>query len=633
MFKNSKYVKLMCIVLVFSALALALSLGILAISALRNDTGMVDPLDGYEENLEKETIILPPPGGNKPNNNGPGEYDPGDATFPYQIRSEQAVNAIYLRGDSFGNYNGQEWGEAIPYTELINGKYPATYLGSLMIEEWSRAWGMDPIALEIKSNNTPLIIPSYTATTEYIEELMGEEYEEEYLIPEDDVNANPIGTQYYRMFYYNYTSVSKKTEKPTTYADYEKQYRNFVYDNYLYLDDESYAYMRRIIEEQRFDRYDQNVPQQIADYVSGLGSYLIEYDKNLDLEENVVISFIEEYKTGTCKHFASTATLLFRALGIPARYVTGYMVCADDENTWITLDEYNAHAWVEIYVDGFGWKTVEATPPQQNEPITIKPIDVKKKYDGTPLLPEAVIEGFEEFEELGYTYEVEVSGQRTEPGFGESIIEDIKIFDSNGVDVTNKFLIDKQPGTLAVLVGGVILRSEPISQVYDGIPRMSDLSKCSIDYEVGAKLLDGHTIRMEARELSTQIGVHSHSFNVIVEDSEGNDVTGLYIFSYALGAYNISPITITIKAGSAEREYIPGEALVCTDYVIIGDLIDGDYIPDDIVITMGEQLLPGVSANTINHKKIVILNAKGEDVSSNYIIVTEDGTLRVYDNE
>ena len=226
-----------------------------------------------------------------------------------------------------------------------------------------------------------------------------------------------------------------------------------------------------------------------------------------------------------------------------------------------------------------------------------------------------------------------ISGERTEPGISESIIEDIKIFDSNKTEVTDNFLFNKIPGKIVVRIGGVILKSESISQVYDGIPKTSDLSKCSIDFEEGAKLLEGHIIRMEERVLETKIGVHSHAFDVIVEDSEGNDVTEIYLFTYNLGKYEISPISITIKAGSAEQEYLPGVILTCDEYEIIsGELMEGDYIPDNIVITKGEQKVPGRSPNTIDRNKIVILNSEGEDVSSNYVIRTEVGELRLYES-
>ena len=36
--------------------------------------------------------------------------------------------------------------------------------------------------------------------------------------------------------------------------------------------------------------------------------------------------FLYENKRGYCAHYASAATMIFRAMGIPARYVEGYAV-------------------------------------------------------------------------------------------------------------------------------------------------------------------------------------------------------------------------------------------------------------------------------------------------------------------
>ena len=77
--------------------------------------------------------------------------------------------------------------------------------------------------------------------------------------------------------------------------------------------------------------------------------------------------FLFEGHEGYCVHFATTAVLMYRMYGIPARYVSGYMIpaakfnkqdgiyCADATDT-------EAHAWVEIYREGIGWYPVEVTP-------------------------------------------------------------------------------------------------------------------------------------------------------------------------------------------------------------------------------------------------------------------------------
>ncbi|MGN0298474.1 MAG: transglutaminase family protein [Lachnospiraceae bacterium] len=72
--------------------------------------------------------------------------------------------------------------------------------------------------------------------------------------------------------------------------------------------------------------------------------------------------FMNESKEGYCVYFASAATLMFRALGIPARYAEGY-VLQESVKAGETVDvtDASAHAWVEIFDDQFGWIPVEVT--------------------------------------------------------------------------------------------------------------------------------------------------------------------------------------------------------------------------------------------------------------------------------
>lgn len=72
--------------------------------------------------------------------------------------------------------------------------------------------------------------------------------------------------------------------------------------------------------------------------------------------------FLEESDTGYCVHFATAATVLLRAAGIPARYVEGYMVtCKAGEEVIVSSNQ--AHAWAEYYDFGSRtWRILEATP-------------------------------------------------------------------------------------------------------------------------------------------------------------------------------------------------------------------------------------------------------------------------------
>jgi transglutaminase-like putative cysteine protease len=62
--------------------------------------------------------------------------------------------------------------------------------------------------------------------------------------------------------------------------------------------------------------------------------------------------------------------MLFRALGIPARYTVGFFAEAKSGES-VDVTAQNAHAWVEVYVDNIGWVYVEVTgSPATPETIT-----------------------------------------------------------------------------------------------------------------------------------------------------------------------------------------------------------------------------------------------------------------------
>lgn len=91
----------------------------------------------------------------------------------------------------------------------------------------------------------------------------------------------------------------------------------------------------------------------------------------LNLNQDIVEYFLFERGEGFCEHFAAAATLMYRLYGIPARYATGYRVLPSDfelvENDYFegyeaSVTDASAHAWVEIFLDDYGWTPVEVTP-------------------------------------------------------------------------------------------------------------------------------------------------------------------------------------------------------------------------------------------------------------------------------
>jgi hypothetical protein len=79
--------------------------------------------------------------------------------------------------------------------------------------------------------------------------------------------------------------------------------------------------------------------------------------------ENVLDSFLFEWRAGHCEYFATAMTMMLRQQGIPARIVNGFL--GADYNSvggyWAVRQNY-AHSWVEAYFPGRGWVMFDPTP-------------------------------------------------------------------------------------------------------------------------------------------------------------------------------------------------------------------------------------------------------------------------------
>lgn len=101
-----------------------------------------------------------------------------------------------------------------------------------------------------------------------------------------------------------------------------------------------------------------------------LTSKAFKYSKNPPSTggKDVVENFLSNSREGFCVHFASAGTMILRQMGVPCRYVSGYCAKGDsfksgeNDGDICEVKDSQSHAWVEIYLDDFGWIPVEMTP-------------------------------------------------------------------------------------------------------------------------------------------------------------------------------------------------------------------------------------------------------------------------------
>lgn len=105
------------------------------------------------------------------------------------------------------------------------------------------------------------------------------------------------------------------------------------------------------------------------DKLKAIEEFLLEYEYTLEPgfvpdDYDFVDYFLFEEKRGYCTYYASAFTVLARSQGIPARYMEGYITPkVKSGNDSYIITNYQAHAWPEAYIKGFGWMPFEPTAP------------------------------------------------------------------------------------------------------------------------------------------------------------------------------------------------------------------------------------------------------------------------------
>ncbi len=524
----------------------------------------------------------------------------------FRVYSTKTAKNVYFRQGSYVTCEGNQWFEAEPFVSKYYPDISATYFSGQYILESAKAAER---SIYIESLDGTVVMPYYATGGLDVPETVYPYGEENYT---------------YTVNYVDYKEVLRLQDM----AIFADEYEAYVKKTYLELTPETEAYMRKIIQEQGFKKYASDVVEKVAAYISSAKKYDMNFDPALEEEENIPVAFLEEYDSGVCRHFAASATMLFRALGIPARYTVGFLGDTAAME-WTDVTAAQAHAWVEIFVRGFGWMPVEVTPSSGDSPpddkisIQIKPEDIEVQGGRDTVLICERIEGFEYYESLGYTYEVEISGEQRGYGKTQTNITKIRLYDEYGEDVTDTFNIDVDPGYLHVYYSVLQYSSESSTHVYDG-----NIFTYEVYHETRYNYYGKHYAKPVLLAGALNVGRVANMFLVSIMNENNEDITDHYKIEYRYGTLEVTHAEISIKAMDAEKLY-DGTPLECPEYEFLeNNLAAGHYIDPDIKI-IGSQTERGRSDNIIDISSIIIRDAHGNDVTSNYKIKTYVGQLRV----
>lgn len=179
----------------------------------------------------------------------------------------------------------------------------------------------------------------------------------------------------------------------------QEDYEKFVYDNYLQVpDDTNIAEVREAFADilDTSEAGDSAVRKieiltALRNRVSEMAEYSLHPGKTPKNRDFVNYFLLENHK-GYCTHYATSGVILSRMAGIPARYATGYVVVGDDfgkdsrndDGTYtIDVKDNRSHAWIEVYLNGYGWVPFEFTAGYTDQTIDTTPTTAV-----TTMLPE-----------------------------------------------------------------------------------------------------------------------------------------------------------------------------------------------------------------------------------------------------
>lgn len=308
---------------------------------------------------------------------------------------------IYLKGASRDEYTGKSWTGGVPGFIPAGDDYGEIYDDYLEMTQGMEILAGDDKYLEEYFESNPVTVTFLNLWTKSL------------FIPSGTYEFSPASGGFSGFISdTGDLSSEKRLSKGFSYKlkmyspklgdeDFQDLLRNSkrgLYKEYLDEIDESFLKSAYKYEEimklneksgQIYERYlklPDNLPQRVKDLslsltaskgnnydkAKAIEQYLVSnYPYNLDVRStprnrDFVDYFLFDMKEGYCSYYASAMAILARCAGLPTRYVEGYMLPPEplkDNRTAFIITNMQAHAWVEIYFEGYGWLPFEPTSP------------------------------------------------------------------------------------------------------------------------------------------------------------------------------------------------------------------------------------------------------------------------------
>lgn len=259
-----------------------------------------------------------------------------------------STSRLYLKAYVGSYYEDNEWRPLDSYPDLPGLEIQSMGWDSL---ERNASANSNIIVDNVGASSLYSYVPYYSDVMEFQQDIM------DATIRKQGRRSRTYSVRMFDMDEMIFRSEFTSKQRP----DWYEQYEEWVYRQYLQLPEEGIE--RMIADYQVSSPYSADL--RTVEYVREILNRHATYSTNPGITpdgEDFNEYFLYEQQKGLCMHFASAGTILFRILGVPARYVEGYIVPQLAAGRVNEVLDSHAHAWVEIWKGELGWVPVEVTP-------------------------------------------------------------------------------------------------------------------------------------------------------------------------------------------------------------------------------------------------------------------------------
>lgn len=199
---------------------------------------------------------------------------------------------------------------------------------------------------------------------------------------------------------------------------------------------------------------------------------------------------------------------------------------------------------------------------------------------------------------------------------------DAKILNKDGKDVTKNYAINKEYGQLTILKKELTITSGSKELTYDGEAYVAAEHST---YQLSGVLADDDLLSLSFIMIATNASTYDNIFYASINNKEGENVLNNYDLNLIYGKIVIHPRVVTVITKSYEKEY-DGTPLTNKEDPIIDSetpLLQGDQLTAHFTKSITNV------GSCDNQALITIKNSSNKDVTRNYQITVNPGTLTI----